>query len=189
MGAGISHNEIIETLRLLNGGLTVPVWLFGGVAVDFLVGRWTRPHGDIDVNAYEDTRRQLTRELRALGFRSADTGWISHWALGDAAWRLEVVFLERAENESGVLVIGPDAPVGIPGRYPLSARYLDPARYATLDGVSFRVCSPQGEWLARAGARQVVAGRLPEPKLEHDRRLLEELLGPAEIQALRLAAR
>ena len=35
----------------LNSVLSQPVWLFGGVAVDFLVGRWTRPHGDIDINA------------------------------------------------------------------------------------------------------------------------------------------
>jgi hypothetical protein len=188
MGAGISRYEILETLRLLNDGLSVPVWLFGGVAVDFLVGRWTRPHGDVDVIAYDDTRDQLTKELTAIGFRSPDTGWISHWALADAAWRLEVVFLERALDHTGVLVISPGAPVGTPGRYPMPARYLDPTRYATLDGVAFRVCSPEGEWLVRANPNQVVAGRPLDPKIEHDRLLLEGLLGPSAIEALRLAA-
>lgn len=177
MGAGVSKREILATLRLLSEALSQPVWLFGGVAVDFLVGRWTRPHGDIDLNAYADSRAQLTEELAAIGFRTTDTGWLTHWALGESAWRLEVVFLERGADSSGVLVIPDGDPAGIPGRYPMPAGYLDPERYATLDGVRFRVCSPLGEWLARASASQVVAGRAPDPKIDHDRRLLEGLLG------------
>jgi hypothetical protein len=50
-GSPVSEVEILDTLSLLNARLSEPVWLFGGVAVDFLVGRWTRPHGDIDLNA------------------------------------------------------------------------------------------------------------------------------------------
>ena len=41
-GTPVSEAEILETLSLLNARLSEPVWLFGGVAVDFLVGRWTR---------------------------------------------------------------------------------------------------------------------------------------------------
>ena len=67
--------------------------------------------------------------------------------------------------------------------------YLDPDRYATLEGVTFRVCSPAGEWLARAGGTQVVAGRPSDPKIEHDRLLLEGLLTREELEKLRLAAR
>jgi hypothetical protein len=141
MGGSLTNLEILQTLRLLRAAHSQPVWLSGGVAVDFLVGRWTRPPGDIDLNAYTDFRDQLTEELNASGFRTADKGWDTHWALGDKQWRLEVVFLERAENNSGVLVIHPDDPIGIPGRYPMPPGYLAPNRYATLEGVTFRVCS------------------------------------------------
>jgi hypothetical protein len=155
------------------------------VAVDFLVGRWTRPHHDIDLNAYRDYRNQLTEELNAIGFHTADEGWLTHWALGDCEWRLEVVFLERAQNNTGVLVIRPEDAVGVPGRYEMLPGYLDPDRYATLDGVTFRVCSPAGEWLARARGSEVVAGRQRDPKVEHDRLLLESLLPPGELESLR----
>ena len=186
-GTPVSEVEILETLSLLNARLSEPVWLFGGVAVDFLVGRWTRPHGDIDLNAFEDSRERIAGELEAIGFRSADKGWLTHWRRDNKPWRLELVFLERTQEGSAVLVIAPDAPVGVPGRYPMPPGYLDQERYATLDGVRFRVCSPSGEWLARTNARQVVAGRQLDPKIEHDRLLLEGLLGPAEIGRLRLS--
>jgi hypothetical protein len=186
MSAGISHREILETLARLNAALSRPVWLFGGVAVDFLAGRWTRPHGDIDICTYGDYRDRLTEELNAIGFHTQSTGWLTHWARGEAAWRLEVVFFERGpEPHSGLLVIRPGDAAGVPGRYPMLASYLDPERRATLDGVTFRVCSPAGEWLARAPGLEVVEGRRPDPKLEHDRLLLEGLLPATELAALR----
>src|SRR5262245_55135300 len=120
----VSEIEILETLSLLNARLSDPVWLFGGVAVDFLVGRWTRPHGDIDLNAYADSRERLTQELEAIGFRSADKGWLTHWQHDKRPWRLELVFLERMQDGSAALVIAPDAPVGVPGHYPMITGYL-----------------------------------------------------------------
>ena len=188
MGAGIENSEILETLSSLNSVLSQPVWLFGGVAVDFLVGRWTRPHGDIDLNTYTDYRETLTGELNAVGFFTSDTGWLTHWARREAAWRLEVVFLERGPDDSGVLVITPEDSVGVPGRYATLAGYLDPNRYATLDGVIFRVCSPAGEWLGRLQGTEIVSGRSLEPKIEHDRALLESILSQEELRCLRQAA-
>ena len=190
MSASVSNKEILETLTGLNSVLSQPVWLFGGVAVDFLVGRWTRPHGDIDINAYASYRRQLTRELNAIGFHTNNSGWLTHWAREKAEWRLEVVFLERGSADSGILVIPPDDPIGVPGRHATLAGYLDPNRHATLDGVTFRVCSPSGEWLARVVAPGIIKGRPPDPKIEHDRILLESLLPAAELATLRnLASR
>jgi hypothetical protein len=47
------------------------------------------------------------------------------------------------------------------------------------------VSSPEGEWLARATGLDVVGGRKPEPKLEHDRRLLEGLILASRLAQLR----
>jgi hypothetical protein len=190
VSASISNKEILETLTGLNSVLSRPVWLFGGVAVDFLAGRWTRPHGDIDINAYASDRGQLARELNAIGFHTNNSGWLTHWTRGKAEWRLEVVFLERGPADSGILVIPPDDPIGVPGRHATLAGYLDPNRRATLDGVTFRVCSPSGEWLARVSAPGIIKGRPPDPKIERDRILLESLLPAAELATLRdLASR
>ena len=98
MSASVSNKEIFETLTGLNSVLSRPVWLFGGVAVDFLVGRWTRPHGDIDINAYASDRRQLARELNAIGFHTNNSGWLTHWARGRLNGALKLYFLSVAQR-------------------------------------------------------------------------------------------
>jgi len=185
MKTALSTTEILATLREVNAAATAPLWLFGGVAVDFLVGRWTRPHGDIDLNALARHRGALTEQLGRIGYRTADTGWLTQWFQDGTGRRLEIVFLEETADGAVELVIRAGDPVGVPGRYPIVPGYLDPARTATLEEVTFRVGSPAGEWLARAAGTDVVGGRPVEPKLAHDRRLLETLLSADERERLR----
>ena len=184
MGPAISADTILVTLRELNECVSTPLWLFGGVAVDFLVGRWTRPHSDIDLNTFEDTRDELAAQLNRIGYRTSDTGWLTHWWQDGTGRGIEIVFLNRSEDGSAELLIPPDTPVGIPGRYPMLPGYLDIARVATLEGVSFRVSSPEGEWLAREIA--VVPGRPREPKIDHDRALLETLIPVSKLAHLHM---
>ncbi|HLP07117.1 MAG TPA: hypothetical protein VK178_03060 [Opitutaceae bacterium] len=185
MGPALSNNEILETLRELAAGVATPLWLFGGVAVDLLVGHWTRPHSDIDLNALASDRDQLTAELHQLGYRTTDHGWLTQWIRPSDGRRLEIVFLEQNEAGGIELVIRPGDPIGIPGRHPMVAGYLDATRFATLAGVTFRVSSPEGEWLARATGRDIVGNRAADPKLAHDQRLLEQLIPPAQLDQLR----
>ena len=51
--------DILQTLKSVES----PMWLSGGVAVDFHVGRWTRPDKDLDLLAFTIHRSQLEREL------------------------------------------------------------------------------------------------------------------------------
>jgi hypothetical protein len=186
MGPPIGTSLILDTLRELNERITVPMWLFGGVAVDFLVGRWTRPHSDIDLNTYAESRNALTEQLNRIGYHTSDTGWLTHWQQAATGRRIEIVFLTRAEDGSAELYITPDAAVGNPGRYPLWPGYLDIDRFAALEGFSFRVSSPAGEWLGRA--RAVITGRPREPKIDHDIALLESIIPSNELELLRLHA-
>jgi Aminoglycoside-2''-adenylyltransferase len=72
---GIQPAEILDVLRALTS-VASPMWLSGGVAVDFLVGRWTRPHKDLDLVAFVPHRSRLERELGALDMALAhDEGW------------------------------------------------------------------------------------------------------------------
>ena len=185
----LNNAAILATLHELNEHIAQPLWLFGGVGVDFLVGRWTRPHGDIDLNTFAEFRADLTRELLQIGYQTENSGWLTHWYQQNSDRFLEIVFLERHENGSLLLRIRPDDPVGIPGKYPLLPDHLDPNRFAELEGVRFRVSSPAGEWLARANGLDVVGARQPEPKLEHDLRLLETLIAPEQIIQLRAMAK
>jgi hypothetical protein len=167
---------ILATLRELAAGVSRPLWLFGGVAVDFLVGRWTRPHGDIDLNALAADRGAIEHDLCRLGYESMDTGWLTHWRHPGTGRGVEIVFLERDAAGEAVLVIPDGAAIGTPGRYAMVFAYLDPERWAELDGVRFRVSHPLGEWRARRQGTGVVPGRVPEPKLAHDLRLLESVI-------------
>ncbi len=168
--------DIIATLREIADAVQPPLWLFGGVAVDFIVGRWTRPHGDIDLNARAEDREAIARDLGRIGYATPDTGWLTHWHQAGSGRVVEVVFLESCAGGVVELVIRAGDPVGTPGRYPMPAAYLDPERYAELNALRFRICSPAGEWLARSRGSGVVAGREPDPKHAHDRRLLESWL-------------
>jgi len=184
MGPALPPSEILATLRELNNKVSVPLWLFGGVAVDFLVGRWTRPHGDVDLHALAEHRGRLTQELSQIGYTSPDATWLTHWYQPATGRRLEIVFLEREADGLVALRIAPDSPVGVPGFYPLARDYLAGDRFASLGGVTFRVPSPAGEWLARAAGWEIVGGRPPEAKLAHDRELLEGLIPAEELARL-----
>lgn len=174
----IQPAEILDVLRAL-GSAASPMWLSGGVAVDFLVGRWTRPHKDLDLVAFTPHRGRLERELGALDLALAhDEGWTTRWLVaGRSGADVEIVFVEPASPRTGVLVVpGGDRRQGQAGRYRFVAGYLDPRRYRELGGVRFRTCSAEGEWLNRLVDADVVPGRKPEPKLQHDVRLLESLI-------------
>lgn len=70
-------------------------WLLGGVAVDFLVGRWTRPHEDIDLNTFAEFRVDLTCELHQIDYHTSDSGWLTHWYQQGSNRFIELVFLEH----------------------------------------------------------------------------------------------
>ncbi len=149
--------------------------------MDFLIGRWTRDHKDLDLIAFTTDRARLQAELATLDIRlDYDGGWNTHWNFETDGARhtgLEIVFLEPAEPKSGILVITADNPAGAPaGRYGLIPDALDPARVATLDGVAFRVCSAASEWWSRHSSATLIPGRTLEPKIAHDLALLETLV-------------
>lgn len=174
----IQPAEVLDVLRALRA-VASPMWLSGGVAVDFLVGRWTRPHKDLDLVAFTPHRGHLERSLTTLGLALAhDEGWTTRWRVaGRPGADVEVVFVQPASPRTGVLVVPAGDPTqGQTRRYRFVAGYLDPRRYRELGGVRFRTCSAEGEWLNRLVDTGLVPGREPEPKLEHDVQLLQWLI-------------
>ncbi len=111
-----------------------------------------------------------------------DGAWTTKWSFrGRQPADIEIVFVEHSQPEraSGTLVIPrDDATGGRAGGYPFVDGYLSLTRWAELDGVRFRITSAEGEWLnrARATGGGVIPGRRAQPKLAHDRRLLEALV-------------
>lgn len=173
----MTTNTILAKLRILE---TVPsmLWLSGGVAVDFLVGAWTRPHKDLDLLALSTQREALESELSARAFHLVQDGpWLTHWSFtGDAnpGGSIEIIYVEPREPDSGQLRIqDKDAFGAAPGLYPFPEGALSPRRFAQLDGQRFRVCSPGYELFARKRGLVLFPQRKPEAKVFHDMRLLE----------------
>src|SRR6266550_2802543 len=107
----LNKRTVLESLRSLQG---LPLWLAGGVAVDFHVGRWTRDHHDIDLVAFASDRELLSRGLGRRGFALVrDRGWITNWTGG-----VSLAFEERVDDVTGNLVVRDSSDGVIPGVYP-----------------------------------------------------------------------
>jgi len=63
----------IESLGRLLDAAKIEYWLFGGWAVDFWVGRVTRPHDDIDVAAWRRDYDAIQKVLTAGGWTHTPT--------------------------------------------------------------------------------------------------------------------
>lgn len=112
----------------------LPYWVFGGWAVDFHVGRITRPHVDIDIAIWAHDTDRLEALLRAAAWRhdpqADEDGYTSYERRGV---RLEVVFLAR--DPSGEIY----APLAV-GRGTWPADSFGNAA-AVLDGVHAQLVS------------------------------------------------
>lgn len=59
---------IAEVTRILSG-LDIEHWLFGGWGLDFLVGRVTRPHDDVDFFVWTEDFDDVVAALEPLGYQ------------------------------------------------------------------------------------------------------------------------
>lgn len=77
----------------------VRYWLFGGWAVDFHVGRITRPHADIDLAVWVGDRDRVAELLAARGWvHRPEAGEDGYTGYERGAVRLELAFLARDEG-------------------------------------------------------------------------------------------
>ena len=186
VAGSLGAHEITDRLADLVD-LASPVWLTGGVAIDFLVGRWTRPHKDLDLIAFSTERSGLHDELRRRGVRLVNDGtWTTRWTSdGRPVGEIEIVFVEPASPNTGVVVIPQRDPAGgSPGRYALAPNYLAPDNWRELDGIRFLVGSAEGEWLHRLRGARLVDDRMITAEIEHDMTLLAELIPEERRQQL-----
>jgi len=179
----LDRSEVLALLRELST-LPAVVWLAGGVGLDFLVGRWTRVHTDIDLVAAERDRAILSQALAGFGYRQTHAlGWHTRWTRrGRAAGELELDFFQRDPDGNAVLVIEPDDALGFrAGRYPSVPGAPDPERFARLEDVRFRVISAEEQWVLRRSYPHLRPGSdSDDPRVRHDLRLLERLLTERE---------
>jgi Aminoglycoside-2''-adenylyltransferase len=174
----IQPAEILAVLRTLRS-VASPMWLSGGVAVDFLAGRWTRPRKDLDLVAFTPHRGQLERELDARGLALAhdEGGPLAGRLLAGPAptWR-SCSSSPRRPRPGCWSFRWATRRMGRLAAIPSSPAILIRAGIGSWTGVRFRVCSAEGEWLNRLVDAELVPGRKPEPKLQYDVQLLQSLI-------------
>ena len=173
----MTQDEVLGRLRLL-ARLERPVWLAGGVAADFHVGRWTRDHHDIDLVTFEEHRDGLDRELVGLGFeRTDDRGWITNWTnAGQHPGEVSLAYERRLDDATGALVMLPTYQGVEPGIYPGFPGNLAIDRYGSLEDVRFRVASAEDEWAFATGFRAIRPGAPERDAVRHNLALLESVI-------------
>jgi lincosamide nucleotidyltransferase A/C/D/E len=176
----LTEAEVLECLRLLNRALSMPFWITGGVGVDLLVGRLTRPHGDIDLCIDRRNRAVAFADLPHAGFRvTKDLGWHTRWSRSSRAiGELGVCFTTIRPDGSTILIVCPEDGIGEPGRYPGPPGTFDEQRYGEIADVQCRVESAESQLQLRQGYRALFPVAAEDPKVHHDLDLLTTVIGP-----------
>jgi hypothetical protein len=96
---------LIEEFASLAKGAGVDCWLRGGWALDFLLGRVTRPHEDIDLFIWASDASRLLAVLERYGYEEVGGPPAAQQRnLVKAGEELHVTLLER--NAAGVVTAG-----------------------------------------------------------------------------------
>jgi Aminoglycoside-2''-adenylyltransferase len=66
--SGAQQLKLIGEFARIAGSLEVPFWVRGGWAMDFFLGRITRPHEDVDLFVWASDSARLAEALEANGF-------------------------------------------------------------------------------------------------------------------------
>ncbi|MEZ4570217.1 MAG: hypothetical protein R2849_07800 [Thermomicrobiales bacterium] len=141
-----------ETDEIL-AGLRVRYWLRGGWAVDFLLGRVTRSHSDLDLVVWQRHRGRMQRALEDAGF-SLDRELLVQNDLVKDGQDITFVFLERSAD-------GSVSAHGMPDwRWRSDAL---PLRRHCFDGICARVVAPQ-QMLQDFHGYEAATGRPLRPK-------------------------
>jgi hypothetical protein len=161
--------ELIDEFQALCADSGIECWLRGGWALDFLLGRITRPHADIDLFIWAADAPRLLGALKQHGYEEfSGPPPEQQRNLTKAGEELHVTLLER--NEFGVVTAG--------GRWADS-----PWPDGMLDGPVGRVGSVRCRVISARSqlwAKEEVPKALGHAQREHD---------PADIALLRQALR
>jgi hypothetical protein len=130
---------LIDEFARLADGAGVDCWLRGGWALDFLLGRVTRPHGDIDFFMWAEDADAFARVLARHGFEEALGPPLDQQRnFVKADEELHVGLLRREPSGDVVVAGGPHAGA------PWPDRMLDD-HVGRIGDVTCRIVSPESQ--------------------------------------------
>jgi len=122
--------ELLRELEDVFGRARIRFWLRGGWALDFLLGRLTRAHADIDVVTWLRHKRRLSAALRSRRFQE----------LPSPNPQTQAIFTKGGQELSILFVTRRGADVVVPGfeSWPFVPGSFGDV-FRTLDGITCRV--------------------------------------------------
>lgn len=163
-----SQLEVLSEICLLTEQLEMEFWLRGGWAIDFLLGKITRPHDDFDLITWIQNRDGLEKELSKAGYERLPVK--SHFENRQSDFRkneVDVTVNYVTRSIEGNLILN-----GLP-EWVWQPDSLLPNRY-TLCGLSVKVLSPQQLLEEKEVYEQI--GRTPRTKDIESKKLLLQLI-------------
>lgn len=97
----------IAEVREVSRGLAVDIWLRGGWAVDFYLGRVTRDHSDVDWFVWSGHLDAVTERLTDLGWECVDTGSGPHRTMTRHDVHMSFQAMAPGAGTAPVIVDGP----------------------------------------------------------------------------------
>jgi hypothetical protein len=148
-----SQLKILREINEICSSLDATFWLRGGWAIDFLLGKVTRTHSDIDLVSLIQHRTDLEKTLVEAGFQQIPVTEFQTDFLKDGV-DISFVFVERS-NEGRIFAYSiPD--------WEWRSDALQTQKYQ-LQGISVHVLSPQ-MLLEEKQVYEEGTGRKPRPK-------------------------
>ena len=124
---------ILKEIQDIVSALDLKIWVRGGWAIDFHLGRITREHSDLDLVAWIKHRELLEKELVRAGYKKIPVS------------EYQTDFLKKDVDASIVFVCLSDNGEIFANSFPewVWTKGALPDRQHTLEGVTSRVLSPQ----------------------------------------------
>jgi hypothetical protein len=145
--------NVLQEINDICTSLNATFWLRGGWAIDFLLGRVTRSHSDLDLVSMIQHRNELENALVNAGFQQIPVTEFQTDFLKDGV-DISFVFVERS-NEGRIFAYSiPD--------WEWRSDSLQTQKYQ-LQGISVHVLSPQ-MLLEEKQVYEEGTGRKPRPK-------------------------
>lgn len=156
--------EILREIAGIFSSFGGSFWLRGGWAIDFLLGRITRPHEDLDLVTMVECRDRLERELAAAGYeRFPVSGRQTDFRKNGTD--IQVCYVTYTED--GKIMLN-----GLP-EWVWREDALQTEMFS-LDGISACVLNPRQLLEEKEVYRE--NGRIPRPKDEESKKLLRKLI-------------
>jgi hypothetical protein len=160
-----SQLNVLREIKEICLSLDAAFWLRGGWAIDFLLGKVTRTHSDIDLVTLIQHRTELERSLVSAGFQQIPVTEFQTDFLKDGV-DISFVFVERSNDGRIFAYSIPD--------WEWRADSFQSHPYQ-LQGISMNVLSPQ-MLLEEKQVYEEGTGRKPRPKDFQSMKILREII-------------